>query len=341
MARSPSARGLRASVNSLALAALLLAACQGDPPVHHYALPAFGTIVQVDIAGVDADTAAGAAAEIETLYQRLDRDWRSFGPGELGQVNDRLAAGRPAVLSDELRHVVARSLEVRTRSGGLFDPRIGSLIQLWGFSDMARVTPESPPDDAAIDAARTTAIEAAVLELDGNTLSSTAPVRLELAGIAKGSALMAGAAALRRRGVTNALIVAGGDVIALGRHKDRPWRVGVRDPLAPGIIGVVELDDGEAALSSGNYERRFESRGETFHHLLDPRTGRPARGAAGATVVARDADLANAAAATLLIGGPAGFADLTRRLGVDCALLVAENGERLLTPCMRERLRPP
>lgn len=329
----------RGAAALLALSAL--AACQPEPAPRHYVIAAFGTIVQVDIAGVPPATADAAMAELERLYQRLDRDWRSFGPGELGRVNDQLAAGQAARLTPELQHLVERALEIRERSGGLFDPRIGSLVALWGFADMAHETPDTAPDAATVETTRVTTLRNAQLRLTGDVVSASAPVRLELAGIAKGAALAAGADTLRRMGVADALIVAGGDVLAIGRHGQRAWRVGVRNPLQPGILGTVELGDGEAAVSSGNYERSFEADGQRYHHLIDPRTGRPARGAAGVTVVGRDAELANAAAAALLIGGPQQFSALARNLGVDCALLVAEDGTRDSTPCMRERLLPP
>ncbi len=323
------------------LALLALSACRGDAALQQRVIPVFGTIVQVDVAGTDKATAQTALDALETLYQRLDRDWRSFGPGELGRVNDRLAAGEPAVLSPELRHLVARSLQIRDLSGGLFDPRVGPLVELWGFQDMAQRTPDTPPADAAIAQARAGAIGAAVLHLEGNHLRSDHPVRLDLAGIAKGSALLAGSVELRAHGVGNALLVAGGDVLALGSRGDRPWRVGVRNPLKPGILGSVDLASGEAAVSSGDYERRFESGGKFFHHIIDPRTGRPARGTAGTTVIGRDVELANAAATALLVGGAGQFADLTRLMAIEYALLVTEDGTMLMTSPMQARLRPP
>lgn len=303
-------------------------------------MPVFGTLVRVEIAGGDPAAAQAALDQLEALYRRLDVDWRAFGPGELGRVNARLAAGQAATLSPELARMVARSLEIRERSGGLFDPRVGPLLHLWGLDDLAHRTPATIPDDASIDALRATALGAAELRLDGLQLSTTAAVTLDLASVAKGSALVAGAAALRAAGIRDALIVAGGDVLALGSRGQRPWRVGVRDPLGPGLLGHVDLADGEAAVSSGTYERHFDAGGRRFHHIIDPRNGRPAQGAAGSTVIGSDPELANAAATTLLVGGPEDFDDLTRRLGLRCALLVATDGRRLLTPCMQQRLRP-
>ncbi len=325
----------------VAAAACAVIACQPPAATQERVIPVFGTIVRVEIAAADATAAAAAFDALESLYRELDVDWRSFGAGELGRVNTLLRAGQSAELSPRLRHLVERSLEFRSLSDGLFDPRVGPLVDLWGFQDMAHRDPAEPPENTAVEQARPAAIEAAGLHLEGNRLWSDVPVSLELAGIAKGSALAAGAQLLLSRGVANALIVAGGDVIAIGTRGDRPWRVGVRDPLGEGVLGTVELASGEAALSSGNYERSYESRGEKFHHIIDPRTGRPARGTAGTTVIARDVELGNAAATALMVGGPQRFAELTRRLGVECALLVAEDGRTIMTPAMQQRLQRP
>jgi thiamine biosynthesis lipoprotein len=113
----------------------------------------------------------------------------------------------------------------------------------------------------------------------------------------------------------------------------------VRDPRSSGVLGTIELASGEAALSSGDYERRYESGGEVYHHIIDPRSGRPARGAAGTTVVSADPVLGNAGATALMVAGAEGFAETVRRLGIDCALLVTPDGRRLTTPCMSRRLR--
>src|SRR5262245_41949657 len=109
-------------VTALAAATLLAGACAGDAETRQHVVPVFGTLVRVDVAGADEATAESAFAALDALYARLDRDWRSFGDGELGRVNALLAAGRPAELSPELARLVARSLEIRDASGGLFDP---------------------------------------------------------------------------------------------------------------------------------------------------------------------------------------------------------------------------
>jgi thiamine biosynthesis lipoprotein len=321
-----------------AVAALLLTACQ---PVETYRrpIPMFGTMAEVQILGRDAAQAAAALDDIEALYARLDRDWRMFGDGELGRANQALGEGRSATLSPDLAHLVRRGLEMQALSGGLFEPRIGSLVGLWGFEDLARRTPQQSPDPGAIETLRARSIVDATVHLEDNRLWSDAPVALDLNGIAEGAALRAGAAVLGAHGVTSALIDTGGDLLALGRHGNRPWRIGVRSPHPPGIVGTVDLESGEAVASSGNYERRFGPADED-HHILDPGTGRPARGGSGTTVIARDAELADAAATTLMVAGPERFAEVVARMGLEFALLIAEDGRVEMTAGMRLRLRP-
>lgn len=327
----------RRTAGIAALGVLALGACQEPIATRERVITVFGTIVRVEVAGGEAQQTDAALDALENLYRELDVEWRSFGPGELGRVNGRLAQGQPAELSDRLREMVRRSLEIHELSAGLFDPRIGPLVALWGFQDLAQGSPAAPPAPAAIDTARS-AISAARLHLDGNRLRADAPVTLELAGIAKGSALAAGARLLQARGIKAALIVAGGDVVAIGRRGDRPWMVGVRDPLAPGVLGAIALAPGEAIASSGTYERNFRAGARVFHHLIDPRTGYPATGTAGTTVVANDAELANAGAAALLIGGEKRFAELTARMGLATALLVTADGRLLTTAGMSQRI---
>jgi thiamine biosynthesis lipoprotein len=297
-------------------------------------------MAEIRIVGTDATRAEAGLDAVEALFRELDRDWRSFGDGELGRVNAALGRGESVILSPRLAQLVRRSQGFRAASDGLFDPRVGALVRLWGFDDMAHATPSGPPDLAAVERLRASSLAAGAIRLEGDSLRADVPVTLDLNGLAEGAALQDAAALLTGLGIGNALIDTGGDLLALGSNGGRAWRLGVRDPRGPGILGTVELAPGEAIASSGDYEHRYGQQGE-YHHILDPRTGRPARGARAATVISRDAELADAAATTLLVGGPARFEELCRRMGVEVGLLVADDGTVLATPAMRRRLQPP
>lgn len=112
--------------------------------------------------------------------------------------------------------------------------------------------------------------------------------------------------------------------MALGDGDGRPWQVGLRDPFG-GVLGGVELAGGEALFSTGNYSKfRDSPSGARWSHILDPRTGQPARGAAAVVVLHTDPLLADAGATALFVAGPAGFERLARRMGLACAMMVTE-----------------
>jgi thiamine biosynthesis lipoprotein len=144
---------------------------------------------------------------------------------------------------------------------------------------------------------------------------------------------------LREMGIHNAVVNAGGDLRAIGRHGDRPWRVGIRHPRAPGVLAAVEVEGDESVFTSGDYERYFMYEGKRYDHIIDPRTGRPAQGTASVTVFADQADLADAAATALFVAGPKDWLPVARRMGVKGVLLVDTEGKIYMTPSLKDRIR--
>lgn len=105
----------------------------------------------------------------------------------------------------------------------------------------------------------------------GKARSSNKAALLDLGGYAKGYALDRAAGILRGLGIRNALINIGGNIIALGQHDKRPWRVGVQHPRKPGALAILELRGGEAIGTSGDYQRYFVPGDTRYCHLIDPR----------------------------------------------------------------------
>ena len=132
---------------------------------------------------------------------------------------------------------------------------------------------------------------------------------------------------------------AGGDLRVLGSRRGKPWRVGIQAPRAAGLIGVVELEPGEAAFTSGDYERYYEYEHRRLHHILDPATGYPADHTQAVTVIATTGLAADAAATALLVAGPDRWRGVARALGIELVLRVDASGELQATPAMRERLQ--
>jgi len=132
--------------------------------------------------------------------------------------------------------------------------------------------------------------------------------------------------------------------VARGEKGRRPWRIGVRDPRGgpDELFARIELAGASLSTSADN-ESFFEVDGVRYHHILDPRTGYPSRGLRSATVLHRDATLADALSTAVLVLGRERGLEVARRLGAE-ALVVDDRGEVASTPGLAPRLeilRPP
>lgn len=322
----------------LALGVALLAACRSsDSQAERHSFFALGTLVEISVHSPPKDIAA-ILRETEALLLEEENRWRAFGQGELAHINRRLSAGHPVAFSEPLRDGIQRAGEISTRSGYRFNPAIGELVRLWGFHEEARA--EVPPPDTGSIAALLPAprLDALHLHDDGLWRSEDERLWLDMGAFAKGLAVDRAVSFLRERGVRNAIVNAGGDLKAIGRHGDRAWRVGVRNPRASGILAAIEMNDQESVFTSGDYERQFEWQGMRYHHILDPATGQPARGIVSVTVIHRDAALADAAATALFVAGPGAWRKIAGNLGVDKAMIVRDDGEIRMTENMQPRV---
>lgn len=269
------------------LLALLLGACAPRAPVGQEAY-VFGTRVEVLIWGVPEARAHTAMGDVLRDFDRLHRAYHAWQPSELTALNDAIAAGRPHEVSEELADLIRTAQALSAQGDHLFDPGIGRIVALWGFhGDEFK---PALPDAGALAALVAARPSIARLRLDGRRVASAdSHVALDFGGYLKGVALDRAAGILKARGIENALVNIGGNVLALGRKGDQPWRVGIRHPRTEAAGGAplatLELKDGEAIGTSGDYQRFFELDGRRYSHLIDPRTGAPATGTQAVTVL--------------------------------------------------------
>jgi thiamine biosynthesis lipoprotein len=316
----------------------LLSACQREAE-SSAELFVFGTIVDIKLWGASQEQSGRAFAEIQQMFQGMHRDWHAWEPGLLVEINAAFSRGEAVMANPEIVELIRQSQWVEEKSGGLFNPAIGGLVALWGFhtSDYPIIGP--PPSQADIDRILTHQPSARDVRIDGLQLASENPfVQLDFGGIAKGYAVDLAVERLRELGIDSAIVNAGGDLRAFGRHGERPWRVAVRRP-GGGIVGTVEVHGDEALFTSGNYERFRQDQQERYPHILDPRTGWPVRDVASATVITGNGMIADAAATALIVAGLDGWASVARSLGLDQVLIIDEDGRVYLTPAMQSRVR--
>ena len=313
--------------------------CSQPPdPARHRQFFALGTLVDITFYGTDSDTAEQAGRELEQLFMRMHADWHAWQPGRLQETNRRLATLEEFSADPTLLPLLDAANRLSRLSDELFNPAIGKLVSLWGFhSDDRPAGP--PPDNAAIMALVSQHPSVTDVTLDDGRLRSSNPaVRYDLGAVAKGYAIDRGIGHLRELGISDAIINAGGDLHAIGRHGDRPWHIGIRDPHGPGVLAAIELGDDESVFTSGDYERFFDHDGMRYHHIIDPRSGYPADTVTSVTVIHTDAATADAAATALFVAGPEQWHAIARRMGIRYVLLIDRNGTFHMNPAMQQRI---
>ena len=322
----------------LAWSFFALAGCSSDAAYSGH-FPAFGSQVDVTIVGVKRHEARAAIDALARDFGYMEQAWRMPSAGALGRTNELLATGRRFSASPSVLPLVATSRQLAAASGGLLNPAQGRLLHLWGFyrDDVENF---QPPASGAIAALVDQAPSMDDVAVDGLHLYSSNPaVTLDFGGFLKGYAIDQAVDHLRDRGISNAIINAGGDLRAIGSRAGHPWRAAIRRADGTGVLAMLDIEGDESIVSVGAYERYFTWQGNRYHHILDPRTGWPAALTKSVTVVHPRATIAHAAATALFVAGPESWARVAAKMGVDQVLLTDAAGVLYMTPGLAARLR--
>lgn len=282
------------------------------------------TYVTVTVRGCEGAALEAALRESFDEMQRLADQLSEWDPqSPVSQVSAE-AGVRPVPVPPELFEVLVAAKAASRLTGGAFDVTWAALAGLWRFDEVAPTLPA-----AAAVRQQLALVGDADLRLD--VAARTAflrrrGMRLGLGGLAKGYIAQAGADRLNASGFRDVLVAASGDITARGSNAERPWRVAIQDPRRPGaVVGHVELHD-ESISTAGDYEHAFMVAGRRYHHILNPKTGWPADGAASVSVLSARGVWSDALDTGLLVMGSqagAALADQTPAIG---ALFVDRQG---------------
>ncbi|EME7199781.1 FAD:protein FMN transferase [Enterococcus faecium] len=195
---------------------------------------------------------------------------------EIDEVNEQ-AGIKPVKVSDDVYTLVKRAYEYSQDSQGGFDMAIGAITQLWriGFDDARK--PSQEEIDQALKLVDYHKIE--LNDKEKTVYLKEKGMIIDLGAIAKGYITDEVVKALKKQGVTTAIVDLGGNVYVLGyspRGENQDWTVGIQDPnMARGsVLGSIK-ERNKTLVTSGIYERYLEVDGKKYHHLFDPKTGYP------------------------------------------------------------------
>lgn len=245
------------------------------PTLIRRSLPVMGTIAEVAVVHRDAIVAQAAIdAAFESLKWVETTMTRFTNTSDIGRANAG-AATAPVAVSHETAFVVAEALRWARATTGRYDPAVGRTVEVWDV--LNRHAP--PPDRETALFADRGLYRGVVLDAEASTIAyRSRDVRLDLGSIAKGYAVDRATNALRSRGIEHGVVIAGGDLYALGRAPDgEAWTIGIRDPHdLRATVGTLAVSDA-AVATSGTYVRYFMYRGTRYHHLVDPDIAAPRR----------------------------------------------------------------
>lgn len=281
-------------------------------------------------------TAIESALDEMARLEALMTTWRE--DSEVSRIN--AAAGLNAVaVSPETFHVIKESQRISELTDGAFDLTIGAFRGLWKFDED---NDGSLPSPAQVRARKALVnYRDIVLDEKARTVMlRRIGQRITLGGVAKGFAVDGAVAVLRKAGLQDFIVQAGGDLFAGGQRGDRAWRVGIQDPRGPHgqIIYKVELHN-QAFNTSGDYERFIMKNGKRYHHILDARTGFPSQGIRSVTLLAPSSFVADLMdTALLIVGVPKAMKILAATPEVQGVIVDAQNTVHI-SPGLQDKLQ--
>jgi FAD:protein FMN transferase len=304
-----------------------------------YTGQAMGTIVQLTFWTDDEPAAAKAAEAVFAEMKRLDALMTTWTPdSEVSRIN-KAAGGEPVVVSAETFKVIAKAQEVAIATKGVFDITVGAYKGLWKFDeDMDGKIPDSSDVQKR---KKLVGYKDMLLRKKKRSVQLTKKgMAITLGGIAKGYAIDKCTELLQKLGFSDFIVQAGGDMYVSGKKTEQPWVVGIRDPRGPreSSFAIAPIED-HSFSTSGDYERAFILDGKRYHHILDPRTAKPATETRSVTIRAKDAFTADAWSKVLFIKGWKASQPLIAKMKDFEAVFVDKDNEVHITKGLESTLK--
>lgn len=296
---------------------------------HSKSFFAMDTYMTITAYGENAETALNLAEERVT---ELEKMWSVTDENsEIYAVNH--SGGKPVKVSDETAGLLEFSLKISKLTNGALDCTMYPILTEWGFTTSDY---KIPTDEKISELLENTGYEK--VELDGNSVTVPENMQIDLGAVGKGYAGDLVTEVLKENGIESALLDLGGNIQTIGTKPDgTEWKLGLRSPFDEGSFATLEVSDC-AVITSGGYERYFVGDdGETYWHILDSETGKPAHsGLVSVTIVGKDGRLCDALSTSLFVVGLDDATELWKQRDDFEMVLVTDDGKIYLTEGLEE-----
>jgi len=294
-----------------------------------------GTKVEITAQGKNEAIMEAAVNKGFDEIERLEKKFSRFEPDSVVSRINQNAGQSPVQVDSEVFGLIEKSVAFCNASNGAFEITILPVLSLWKYND---ADPRPPGSQEIQEKLNLVDCQKIVLKKDQNLVFLPDPgMAIDLGGIAKGYAADKAAQKLRQNGVSAGIVNAGGNLTVFG-GTGKGIAIGVRDPRQRGkVLAKIYITDG-AISTSGDYERFFIYNGVRYSHIIDPRTGYPARGVESVTVFAENGADADAwSTALFVLGSDQGLKILAGKPGLQ-ALFIDESGKKIMSPGLSQRL---
>jgi FAD:protein FMN transferase len=312
----------------LIMAVLVLVAGCTRPRTVQKTEAIMGTDVTVTVVARPGQDGAAAIDAAMAEIKRFDAMMPLYkDTSEITRVN--LAAGKhPVPVSPEMIEAVEAAERVSRLSDGVFDITVGPLVVLWQM----RLKENRVPAEAEIGLVRNrVGYRNIVVDKKASTLYLKKPGMIMDLGGMKGYIADRAKDIIKKRGFNDAVLALAGDIWVLGHRPDgTPWRIGVQHPREHDkTLTVLDLSD-KYISTSGDYERFVIRENKRYHHIIDPRTGKPSKGVVSATLIGDEGSLIDPLTKVPFIVGPKEGIKIVKKLGAE-AIIVDDEGRVYMT----------
>ncbi len=271
--------------------------CTKSVEIQNFTFSGMGTVLSVIYTGERNEALENA---VKKDAGAVESELSYYKDSSFVSILNREAHEKEVVVPEHICRLIEKSIEFGEMSGGVFDITYKSTGELWENSK------NRIPDEKTIEEKqRFVGSDKLSVNCAENKIKFAGiGVKIDLGGVAKGYAIDRAADIMKKYGVENFIVNYGGDMLFCGNKGGKPWSIGIKNPDKPSEI-LKKLEFGtsgcKGVATSGDYERFFVIEGETFSHILNPKTGKPVKDARSVTVIGENATLTDAAATAVSV----------------------------------------
>ncbi|WP_338409747.1 FAD:protein FMN transferase [uncultured Flavobacterium sp.] len=261
-----------------------------------------------------AELAINEVKRIESLIS----DW--IPSSQISHVNQN-AGIHPITVDLEVFQLVDRSLKISKLTKGAFDISYASMDKIWKFDGSMT---QMPTDEEIKKSVEKVGYQNIILnEKDTTIFLKNKGMKLGLGGIGQGYIADKIKEVLYSKGCMSGLVNVSGDISTWGKQlNNEPWTIGIINPMNKNKVFATFPLENTAVETSGSYEKFVTFNGVRYSHIIDPRTGYPAKGIVSISVFAKQTEMADAFATGIFVMGVTVGLDFVNQIkGLDCIIV--------------------